>query len=163
MISLNIHQLLEGRKTLKKKRADVIRLATAQYRSNIMAMYVELLMVSPQFSGDFVGNWDIETLSTSARGYTPNSKKGSVESTQQPLDAGHTGPDFQSARMRGLSRLKYVQLGEPIYFVNPTPIKIDSPEVIGPEGDRKDLRNTSVITAWESIHAHLQAKYGSTK
>lgn len=163
MIKLNVHQLLEGRKLLKKKKADLVALATAQYRSQIMAMYTEVLITYPQFSGDAISNWDIETLSTSARTYSSNGKKGSVATTQQPLDAGNTGPDFQSARMRGLSRLKFVQLGEPVYFVNPTPITIDSPEVIGPTGDRKDLRNSITITAWESIHAHLQAKFGTVK
>lgn len=162
MISLNIDQLLQAQKIVRSKKAEVLAAADRQYRSKILAMYKEILLVAPQFSGDLVSNFDIETMSSPERGYTPIAGKGSVAVSQQPLNAGDTGTAYQSAYMRGVGRLRYVKHGQPVFFVNPTPITIDSPEVIGPAGDRKDLRDSVVITAWESIHSYLQAKYGST-
>lgn len=171
MISLNIDQLLQAQKIVRSKKTEVLAAADRQYRSKILAMYKEILLVAPQFSGDFVSNFDIETTinhkgkgssHSPSRGYTPIAGKGSVAVSQQPLNAGDTGTAYQSAYMRGVGRLRFVKHGQPVFFVNPTPITIDSPEVIGPAGDRRDLRDSMVITAWESIHSYLQAKYGST-
>lgn len=162
MITLNVDMLMRAREAVKKKRADVLKMATAQYRSQALAMYREVLLVAPQFSGDFVSNFDLETTNSPERGYTPLPNKGSVAVSQQPREAGDTDGPFQAAYMRGVARLRYIQYGDPIYIVNPTPIQIDSPEVIGPDGDRKDLRDPAVITAWESISSYLQAKYGDT-
>jgi hypothetical protein len=162
MITLNIDLLLQAKKAVKSKQAEVLAARDKQYRSKVLAMYKELLYVSPQFSGDFVSNWDIETPLSNSRAYKEIPGKNSVAISQQPHEAGDKSPELDSAYMRGVSRMRYVTYGQPVYFTNPTPIQISSPEVIGPDGKRNDLRDSTVITAWESIHSYLQSKYGST-
>lgn len=162
VITLNIDGLIQARKLVASKKAEVIKARDTQYRSIVLAMYKDLLYVSPQYSGDFVFNWDIETLTSPERGYSQLDSKGSLAIAQQPHHAGDTSTELKSALGRGLGRLRYVKYGQPVYFVNPTPIRIDSPEVVGPDGVRKDLRDAVAITAWESISSYLQGKYGST-
>lgn len=161
MITLNIDGLMNARKLVRAKKKEVIDKANFQYRQHVLAMYRDTLAVSPQFSGDFVGNWDIETTNSPQRPYAQVPNKGSVAASQQPRHAGQEDGPYKSSLMRGIGRLRYIQYGDPVYFVNSAPIQIDSPEVIGPAGDRKDLRETVVITAWESISSYLQAKWGN--
>lgn len=160
MIVLDIRELQASIGVVEKMRKDVLEMATRQYRQQVMAIYRELLIVYPQFSGDAISNFDIKTLTSNAQPYREHPNKGSVAISQQPRDAGQTDGPFQTALMRGVARMKGVKYGEPVYFVNPAPITIDSPEVIGPDGKRQDLRNSGVITAWMSISSYLQAKYG---
>lgn len=160
MIVLDARKLAEAIRVTKTKKQNIIDARDRGYRQRVMAMYRELLMVYPQFSGDSISNFDIRTLTGSAHQYKQHPNKGSVAISQQPRDAGQTDGPFQTALMRGVARMKNVRYGEPVFFVNPAPITIDTPEVTGPDGKRQDLRNTSVITAWQGIESYLQAKYG---
>lgn len=160
MIILDAAMLAASIKACKTKKKNILEAADRGYRQRVMAMYRELLMVYPQYSGDAISNFDIKTLTGSSHQYREHPNKGSVRLTQQPRNAGQTDGPFQSALMRGVARMKTVHYGEPVYFVNPAPITIDVPEVIGPDGKRQDLRSSSVITAWQGIESYLQAKYG---
>ena len=52
--------------------------------------------------------------------------------------------------------------GQPVSFVNSSPLEIDSPLVVGPDGVQK-LRDGVVVGAWESISSYLNARYGAPR
>lgn len=167
MITLNIDSLLAGREFVKKKKREVVDSRDRQYRHIVLNMYRSFLGVLPQFSGDMVSNADIETLNSPGRSYqmwpekTGFNKDGSVRDMgAEPRHAGEGSPALMSAYMRGVQRMRYVKYGEPVYFVNPTPLKIESPYVVGPDSVEL-LREQPVIDAWASISSYLQAKHGS--
>ena len=185
MISIDIDSIKRSLEVLKSKKAMLEETAVKGYRSKILGMYWELLMVSPQFSGDFVGNWDIEVsqglgklaaktkkaslgAATTAVAYKQVAGKSSFTSHPSerytaPHKAGDQDGGFASSLARGRSRMKYVTYyGQPVSFVNSTQLEIDSPIIIGPDGIQK-LRDGVVIGAWESISSYLQARYGLAK
>lgn len=185
MITINTDGIRRSLEVLKTKRAQIEEEAVKGYRSKILNMYWELLKVSPQFSGDFVSNWDIEVsqglgkraattkkaslgAATARRGYAqvPGKSEFSSHPTQRyeaPHNAGDEGGGFASSLARGRSRMKYVTYyGQPVAFVNATGLDIDSPIIVGPDGVQQ-LRDDKVIGAWGSISSYLHARYGLAK
>jgi hypothetical protein len=151
---------------VKGKKAAVQEAADRQYRSKILAAYRDLLFVAPQFSSDFVSNFDIETPSSPVRGYQQwpekigRTKGGGVTGHwAEPHHAGDNSAGLVSAYMRGVQRMRYVKFGQPVFFVNPTDLQIRPPEVVGPDGARQ-MRDQSAIDAWTSISSYLQARHG---
>lgn len=179
MITINADGLRRSIEVIKSRRARIDEEAVKQYRSAILGMYWQLLKVAPQFSGDFVSNFDIEVgpgigKRAAKAGGSPHRayqmsgdkrefKAGRVGENVAPHEAGDEDGAFQAAYMRGVSRMKYITYyGQPVYFTNSTPLEIDSPLVIGPDGVQK-LRDGVVIGAWESISSYLQARYGVSR
>lgn len=176
MITINADGLRRSIEIIKSKRERVDEAAVKQYRSHILGMYWQLLKVAPQFSSDFVSNFDIEVGpgigkraakagGSPHRGYQRSAEKeefvaGKKGETEAPHEAGDEGGGFQAAYMRGVSRMRYITYyGQPVYFTNSTPLEIDTPLIIGPDGVQK-LRDGVVIGAWASISSYLQARYG---
>lgn len=185
MITINLDGIKRSLEVLKTKKAMVEEEAVKGYRRKILNMYWELLKVSPQFSGDFVGNWDIEvsqglgklaaktkkvSLGAATTAVPYRQIPGKSDFTSHPTQryvAPHKARDedggFASSFARGRSRMKYITYyGQPVSFVNSTQLEIDSPLIIGPDGVQK-LRDGVVIGAWESISSYLQARYGLAK
>lgn len=165
MITLNVDSLLASVETLKLKGLEMRAAARDQYRSQILEMFYQLLLVTPQYSSDMVFNWDIETDGSPDRSYERSEEK--VEYVHEkgvipipPHHAGELDAGLLSAYYRGVSRMKYIKAyGQPVYFVNTAPLEIDSPIVVGADGVQ-ELRDGSVIFAWVSITSYLQARFG---
>lgn len=164
MITINADSLLAGRELVRKKGIEAKTKALLQYRSHILAMFRELLLISPQYSSDLVSNWDIETERRAARGYSRHPEKQEYErGMTAPHEAGDLSDGFNSAYARGLNRMKDITYyGQPVYFVNPSFLDIDSPLVIGPDGVQ-ELRDANVIFAWASISSYLQERFGAPR
>ncbi len=167
MIIINADSLRDTIESLKGKRKAIQEEALVKYRAKILAMFYELLMVTPQYSSDMVSNWDIETASSRARPYSEWREKDGYQSARlnglTPHEAGEKDAGFNSSYMRGVSRMRYITYyGEPVYFVNPTILEIESPMIIGADGVQK-LRDGVVISAWDSIESYLKARYGAAR
>lgn len=164
MITINADSLAHSIEVARKKGLEAQALALTQYRSYIFRMYVELLMISPQYSGDFVFNWDIELEGSPGRGYSRHPDKQEYERGMEALhEAGDLSDPLNAAKMRGLRRLQGLRYyGQPVYFVNPSFLDIDSPLVIGPDGVQ-ELRDANVIFAWASISTYLQERFGAPR
>lgn len=167
MITINADSLAASMLFVRKKGIEAKAKALTEYRRHIMAMYRELLLITPQYSSDMVGNWDIETDNTRSRGYVRSAEKEDFEATQgthqAPHEAGDQDAAFNSAYARGLRRMQDVTYyGQPVYFVNPTLLDIDTPLIIGPDGVQ-ELRDANVIFAWASITSYLQERYGAPR
>lgn len=168
MFTLNVDSLIASRAAVKRKRQQVLDEADRQYRSLILKMYRTVLFVAPQYSSDFVSNFDIQTDSSPVRGYqmwpekAGRDKKGGFLLGAEPHHAGDGTPGLNSAYMRAVQRMRYVKYGQPVYFVNPTPIEIRPPQILGPDGPSK-MRDQVAIDAWTSISSYLQARFGGGK
>lgn len=164
MITINADSLAHSIAVARKKGIEAQALALTQYRSYIFRMYVELLLITPQYSSDLVSNWDIELESSPGRGYVRHADKQEYEhGMTAPHAAGDQDAGLNAAKMRGLRRLQDLRYyGQPVYFVNPSFLEIDSPLVVGPDGVQ-ELRDANVIFAWASISTYLQARYGAPR
>lgn len=165
MITINADSLRASILELKGKGLEIRAQALVQYRKFIMGIFKELLLISPQYSGDFVFNWSIEIDGGSERGYTPSSGKvQALEKGQLREPKNHAGEEsgeLNSAYFRALRAVQDIKYyGQPVYFVNATPLEIDTPFVIGPDGVQ-ELRDDGVTIAWVSITTYLQDRYGT--
>lgn len=176
MLTINIDSIIQSRKAIKAKKQEVVDAVNKQYRSEVLKRYRAVLFVAPQFSSDFVSNFDLETPDSPVRGYRVWPEKAEYFKTDHSaeLEAHHAGDDsagLESAYMRGVQRMRYIEyaklgsdgklrVGQPVYIVNPTPIEIAPPQIFGPDGKPRNMRDQSAITAWESISSHLQARFG---
>lgn len=168
MITINADSLAHSIDYVRKKGLEAKALALTEYRSRIMRMYWELLKINPQYSSDMVSNWDIEVESSPGRGYVRSLEKQEFTAEKgakpaAPHEAGEEDAGFKSAYARGLRRMQDVRYyGQPVYFVNPTLLDIDSPLIIGPDGVQ-ELRDSDVIFAWASISSYLQERFGAPR
>lgn len=163
MITINADSLVQARELVRKKGIEAKAAALTQYRSYIMRLYRELLLITPQYSSDMVSNWDIETDLRPARNYVVWSEKELWTGGQHEAlhEAGDEDGAFRSAYARGLARMRDITYyGQPAYFVNPTLLSIDSPLIVGPDGVQQ-LRDDAVVAAWMSISSYLQARFGA--
>lgn len=167
MITINADSLASSMAYVRKKGIEAKALALQQYRQKIMAMYVELLLVTPQYSSDMVSNWDIEVEGASGRDYVRSSEKEDFVfgegGHKAPHEAGDQDAGFTASKMRGLRRMQDITYyGQPVYFVNSAMLEIDTPLIIGPDGVQ-ELRDSIVIFAWASITSYLQERYGAPR
>lgn len=161
MITINVDQLRQSAEVVRKRGLEAKAQALKEYRSRILAMYAELLRVSPQYSGDLVSNWDIQVEGAPERAYVehPDKDQFGPFSGATPHHAGDEGEAFRSAYARGVNRLRYISYyGQPVYFVNPTILDLESPLIVGPDGVEQ-MRDGVVIQAWASISSYLQERY----
>lgn len=169
MISINVDGLRASFVSLEGKKKAVRDEALAKYKSAILGLYWQLLKITPQFSGDMVSNWDIEVgPGTGRAAFKPSLPSRSYQnkgtgSLVAEHSAGDEDSSFQSAYMRGVSRMKLVTFyGQRVAFVNASPLEIDSPLIFGTDGAQK-LRDGNVISAWTAISSYLQARYGMSR
>jgi hypothetical protein len=163
MITLNADLLRQGIEEVRKKGIEAKAAALAGYRSKILAAFRELLLISPQYSGNLVSNWDIQVEGMASRPYRMIGSKDPVTEAfiGTPHHAGDESEEFNSAYARGVQRMRYITyFGQPVYFVNPILLEIDSPLILGPDGT-EEMRDSIAIFAWASISSYLQERYGS--
>lgn len=168
VITINADSLATSIEYVRKKGLEAKTLALKQYRSQIMKMFWELLLITPQYSSDMVFNWDIETDESAARGYMRSSEKqefiaGKGAKPAAPHEAGDQDAGLMATYFRGLRRMQDITYyGQPVYFVNASMLEIDTPLVIGPDGVQ-ELRDSDVIFAWASITSYLQDRFGAPR
>lgn len=169
VITINADSLAASIAYARKKGIEARTMALLQYRQKVMAMYIELLLITPQYSSDMVYNWDIETENTHARSYVRSPEKVEFtavrgEHPAPPHEAGDQDTSFMAAKMRGLRRMQDITYyGQPVYFVNAALLEIDSPLIIDDTGVHQELRDSDVIFAWASITSYLQERFGAAQ
>lgn len=142
---------------LAKMKEKVVIHANRKYRAQIYKMFDDTLLMSAQFSGDYVSNWWIVTQDDGVPAYQEWANKGSVNSRQQPLSRGDpTAIDFARSRMTR----KPFSYKDKVYFVNPTPLEFTAMTVTGPKGDTRPLRPENVIPGGVTVKQYLKSKYG---
>lgn len=159
MISLQIDRAAT-KAILARARAKVISNANRAYRQQVYRMFEDVLMVSPQFSGDFVSNWRIITAKGELGGYSPWSGKGDVATSQSPHRAGD--PEAVTFARDRAARLPFTYKDK-VYFVNDTPLVFTGTTVTGPDGITHNLRPENIIGAGVMIGSYLKAKYGGQR
>lgn len=148
---------------LKKLRADREKLKTTPQkyvRAAVLKAFKIVLRESPQYSGDFAANWNIETRATGSTPYFEIGRKGELE--DKILKLGPKDEEYKSmlryaghpeaiaeALQRAQTVLPTIKWNSKIFFTNRTPIAgaIGTPGKATPDGTSLNYR---------PVHQHLQ-------
>ena len=140
-----------------KQRELVKQKATDFVRGKAKLVLMEAYKVSPQWSGDFVYNWAIETSSSGSRGYTPYYKKGKTgnrgEDVFEPVQMGDPAAATAGMRQWEQYSLGSIKWNSKIRLVN------YAPEAEGIASGELVKRPENIIPGAVSVMAHLQAKF----
>lgn len=159
MISLQIDRAA-NKAILARARAKVITNANRAYRQQVYRMFEDVLMISPQFSGDYASNWRIVTSQGELGGYLPWHRKGWVQTTHDLHKAGD--PEAVTFARDRAARLPFTYKDK-VYFVNDTPLEFTGTTVTGPDGTTRRLRPENIIGGGVMIASYLKAKYGGAR
>lgn len=151
MISIRV-----DRSALPRVKAGVVDRANRRFRDQVYRMFDDLLLVSAQFSGDYVSNWRIVTQNDSLPTYERWHHKGEVQVSQQPLRAGDIEA-YSYARTHSVR--KPFNYKDKVQFYNPTPLEFTGTTVTGEEGT-KPLRPENIIGTGILAASYLRNKYG---
>jgi len=142
---------------LMAARNGIVDYANRRFRAKVYRMFEDLLLVSAQYSGDFVSNWQIVTEDEGGLpAYREWYKKHSVGVKQQPLQAGD--PEAITYARDQMTR-KPFNYKQKVFFYNPTPLEFTGTTVTG-EGGTKPLRPENLIDGGILAISYLKAKYG---
>lgn len=132
-----------------------------QYRKRVYAMFKDLLMVSPQYSGDFVSNWHVMPDTTTPKGYKEWREKLFVSSlgVQQAKAMGDP-----AAINFALTRAKFVQFTylQKVYFINEAPLEFTATTVTA-DGVTHNLRPVNLMSPPQQMFSYLRSKYPASK
>lgn len=154
MISCNIDKSAVSR-ILGVIKQRVVDNANRDYRAKVYWMFEDLLLVSPQFSGDFVSNWRVST--SVPVGYAPLPEKSSVAVSQRPHKAGDPEAVTYARDVSDRVPFTYKDI---VYFVNETPLEFTPTTVTGPDGKMQNLRLENIIPGGVRLSSYLHTKYG---
>lgn len=148
-------------KALAKAKERLVNNANRRYRNIVYKWFDEILRVSPQYSGDFVSNWQIVVGSAGGvvePAYREWPLKHELEIRQQPRAAG-------DPLAIGYARSQMVRrpfnYKDKVYFVNPTPLHFTETTVSGPDGRTQNLRPENLIGMDKLLGSYLKAKFGA--
>lgn len=163
MISINADSLRASIEEVRKRGIEAKALAVKQYRAQILEMFSTLLAFTPQFSGEMVYNWELQVDGESSTGYRQLAGAEVWQPGAVPeREAGDMSGPAYSAYMRALrASQKITRFGQPVKFINHSPLEIDSPIITGDDGSVQQLRDGVVVFAWVSITSYLKARYGA--
>jgi hypothetical protein len=157
MISLRV-DAAANRNILQRARAKVEANTNRTFRAQVYRMFEDVLLVSPQFSGEYASNWRIVAESGEAgAAFTPWPGKGSVAVAQQPHQAGD--PEAITFAREQAARVPF-NFRQKVFFVNETPLEFTATTVTG-AGGTQNLRPENIIPGGVRISSYLKAKYGS--
>lgn len=141
-----------------------------RYRKRVFAMFKDLLTVSPQYSGDFVSNWQLLPDTGSPKGYKEWRYKNQVLQGRKWTILGKNS--YEQASQAGdpeainfaFTRAKFVQFTylQKVYFVNETPLEFTATTVTG-NGVTHNLRPVNLISPPQQIISYLRSKYPARK
>lgn len=166
MITLNADSLLASVETLKLKGLEMRAAARDSYRSQILEIFYQLLLITPQYSSDMVSNWDLVVEGANEHEYSRSSEKvewAGGRGHKAPHERGEVDAGLLSAYARARAKTKNIKYyGQPVYFVNASMLEIDTPSIVNvADGSVQELRDGAVVFAWVSITSYLQARFGS--
>jgi hypothetical protein len=159
-IRLNLQKL----KAVRKKIADT---ADGRFRQKLYYLYERLVIVSPQYSGDFTSNWNIVVdgnmpvykpwpgkFDLPMRAHTHDN--GTTAYAAQPHQAGDPEA-VNSAKARGAAQLRGVTMKSRVHFVNATELRVDETGHLmeGPDGVER-LRPENVIPTGTSLEVYVK-------
>jgi hypothetical protein len=144
---------------LKKTQAAKARIkskATDHVQSQVLKVFKVILKESPQYSGDFVSNWEIVTNINGASGYVEYRYKDKLEKAALDLgvnsdeylsmirQAGH--PEAISYALRnGMETIETIKWNTKISIRNSAPIS-------------DDIATGFLNPAYRPVHAHLEGQ-----
>lgn len=118
---------------LKRDREKLKSRPQAYVRAAVLKMFKVVLKESPQYSGDFAANWNIETNQTGPHPYFEIGYKGYLE--DKILELGPKNPEYLAllkrpgspeavnlALSRAMDAISTIKYNTKITFVNRTPI-----------------------------------------
>lgn len=132
-----------------------------QYRKRVYAMFKDLLVVSPQYSGDFVSNWHVMPDTATPKGYKEWREKLFVSSLGVKQAKAMGDP---VAINFALTRAKFVQFTylQKVYFTNETPLEFTATTVTS-EGVTHNLRPVNLMSPPQQMFSYLRSKYPASK
>lgn len=142
---------------LAKMKEKVVVHANRKYRAHVYKMFDDALLMSAQFSGDYVSNWWIVTQDDGLPSYQEWPGKRDRTAWDASIHRGHPAA---IAFARDRMRLKPFTYKDKVYFVNPTPLEFTAATVTGPTGDTRPLRPENIIPGGVTVKQYLKAKYG---
>lgn len=168
MITLRVDQRaknIEKISRFKKRMEDELN---KRYRKRVLAIFKDLLNVSPQYSGDFTSNWHLLPDTGSPAGYKEWRNKNKVvagrkntimglSSYEEALYAGHS-----EAINFAFTRAKFVQYNylQKVYFVNSTELEFTATTVSDNE-ETHALRPVNLMSPPQQMFSYLRSKYPS--
>ncbi len=169
MIVINAAALKLTLAKLQTTRKAIVKQGDEGFRQKIYYLFNALLKVSPQFSGEFVYNWNLAVNGDlgSFRSYAGKAAgDGSRSVTKSDGTVGyaaarHRAGDEEamaSPRARMTARLKGLKLGDKVHFINLTDMYVGSQgdTMISP-GETVNLRPENVIPGNVRIESYIRA------
>lgn len=151
-------------KAFASVRAEIDAKINLEYKKQVKRMFVDLLAVTPQWSGNYASNWWITTDPTVSY-YTDSPWKGSTTFES----AGKRGDERGTAKPTKLMNLAKFDYKKPVYFLNNTPTFFDedTSEVAGftqpYEGanypSQTKVRPANLVDGRIALQSYMEAKY----
>lgn len=152
MMKLKVDKLANA-KILERAKGRVLAQANRAFRSQVYRMFEDLVLVSPQFSGEFAANWRIATTSMQGTPVTWANKRGKDTVVQQAGDLAA----FSFARER-MARIPF-KYTDKVYFVNDVDLKFTSTTVTDSKGDTHRLRDENILKGFANLQSYIRFKY----
>jgi hypothetical protein len=154
VIAINLNAIRFSTKKLEALRGKVKATGDAIFRKKLYAMAEMAVMVSPQFSGDFVSNWNF-----AVNGNMPVYRPGGRAPDMVPFDKEDGGTGYRlnvkqagdrEFAMQALHRmglqLRWVTLESKVHLVNATDLEIGAGgDTMTSPYDTVDLRAVNII------------------
>ena len=151
MFEVRADIIARNKQSLDRFRTRMEAEANRKYMRVVRSMYRELLKVSPQYSGNFVSNWQFQIDDNSVRGYQEWRNKGDGEKRI----AGDTeAVDYSLRRMYSAGAFTFKQK---VYFLNDTPLTFTESTVSDSTGQVRNLRPGNMIADMAQISSYLKA------
>jgi len=169
-LSIDMAQLKMTQAALQRTRKAVIKEGDKGYAQMVYYLFNAALKVSPQFSGDFVYNWNL-VVNGDLGSYRRYSGKGEGDGSRSFMrDNGTTGYQaarhqagdeeaMASPRARMVARLKNLKVTDRVQFVNMSGLDTDNSgtKMVSPN-DTVNLRVENIIPGGVRIASYLKAQ-----
>ena len=152
MITVDASKLKKAQETLIRLRSRLIQQINVSYKARVDKVFLDVLNVSPQWSGDYVANWFMVVAGQGLPGYVESPFKES-ESAKQKGDAAAVNYAYQASRSVSYN---YKQR---ITFYNPTPLYFTGTTVTDNFGTQVRLRVFNLLSPAQIVSSYIVAKY----
>lgn len=141
----------------KKARARVKKKATVFVREKAYKVLKDAILVSPQWSGNFAYNWQLETKNAGNTRYSAKFKVDPWQSLKAPKQAGDKAAYNENLQQLNNGVLDQITWNMTIRLVNHAPVA----ELI--ETGQVKLRPENAIPGNAGVMAYIQSKYKFVK
>ena len=142
---------------LRKDRNKLVNNLAETHRNLVAAQFVDLVFMTPQWSGNLASNWRIE-FTGHEDAYSPAMKYG--KHNKMPYSIG-SDPVVRETVYREFQKIPAIRYNTKVTFVNHTSYAQEVQQGHGPNG--KPLRPENLIYGPTIMTAYLETKYKSLK